>query len=200
MLVKTLDEATIYSIGHAFGYYNYGEEEGLLSLYSGPEAVAAYICGFVRGMIKGGFLHTTSERHEGFIAYRLPGESLGMKTLWPLAQGAFRALRPKEMVHFVKAMKRGGMSLRNQYDKQHKPYIYVGMVCVREKYQGQGYMRKLLEMTFREGDRLQVPVILDTDAKSKCDKYVHLGMELTGTRSLGAGSTLYDLLRYPEAK
>ena len=49
-------------------------------------------------------------------------------------------------------------------------------------------------------DRLQVPVILDTDAKSNCDKYVHLGMELTGTRSLGAGSTLYDLLRYPEAK
>lgn len=43
---------------------------------------------------------------------------------------------------------------------------------MREKYQRQGYMRK-------------VPMILETDAKNKCDKYVHLGMELAGTRDLG---------------
>ena len=36
-----------------------------------------------------------------------------------------------------------------------------------------------------EGDRLGVSVILETDAKNKCDKYVHLGMELAGTRDLG---------------
>ena len=26
-------------------------------------------------------------------------------------------------------------------DKEKKPYIFVGLVCVREKYQGQGYAR-----------------------------------------------------------
>lgn len=41
-------------------------------------------------------------------------------------------------------------------------------------------------MAFAEGNRLKVPVILDTDAKSKCDKYVHLGMELSGTRVLAS--------------
>ena len=44
---------------------------------------------------------------------------------------------------------------------------------------------QVLELAFAEGNRLGVPVILETDAKSKCDKYVHLGMELAGTRDLG---------------
>ena len=73
------------------------------------------------------------------------------------------------------------------------------MVCVCEQYQGQGYMRKVMDIAFAEGDRLQVPVILETDAKSKCDKYVHLGMELAGTRDLGEFGKLYDLIRYPAA-
>lgn len=97
-------------------------------------------------------------------------------------------------------MKRAGASLNDRYDKEKKPHIYVGLVCVTEKYQGQGYMRKVLEMAFADGNRLQVPVILETDAKSKCDKYVHLGMELAGTRDAGELGTLYDLIKYPENK
>ena len=46
-------------------------------------------------------------------------------------------------------------------DKEKKPYIFVGLVCVREQYQGQGYMRKVLDIAFAEGDRLGVPVILE---------------------------------------
>ena len=46
-------------------------------------------------------------------------------------------------------------------------------------------MRKVLDIAFAEGDRLGVSVILETDAKNKCDKYVHLGMGLAGTRDLG---------------
>ena len=83
--------------------------------------------------------------------------------------------------------------------KEKKPYIFVGLVCVRQAYQGQGYMRKVMEMAFAEGDRLGVPVILETDARSKCDKYLHLGMELAGTRQFGTHGLLYDLIRYPKA-
>ena len=62
-------------------------------------------------------------------------------------------------------------------------------------------MRKVMDIiTFAEGDRLGVPVILETDAKSKCDKYVHLGMELAGVRDIGAFGKLYDLVRYPDAE
>ena len=54
-------------------------------------------------------------------------------------------------------------------------------------------MRKVMEMAFAEGDRLGEPVILETDAKSKCDKYVHLGMELAGVLEgvREAGTDLY---------
>ena len=91
----------------------------------------------------------------------------------------------KRLLQFGIAIKRGGASLQDRMDKERKPYIFVGLVCVREKYQRQGYMRKVLNIAFAEGDRLGVSVILETDAKNKCDKYVHLGMELAGTRDLG---------------
>ena len=145
MKVTTLDEKAIHDIGHAFGYYDYGQETGMSAAFSGKEATANYICAYVRGVL------------------------------------------------------RGGASLQDRMDKEKKPYIFVGLVCVREKYQGQGYMRKVLNFAFAEGDRLGVPVILETDAKSKCDKYVHLGMELVGTHDLGAFGKLYDLIRYPES-
>ena len=106
MVVKSITEEEIYGIGHAFGYYDYGEETGMAAAFSGKEATANYIC---------------------------------------------------------------------------------------------AYVRKALDLAFAEGDWLGVPVILETDAKSKCDKYVHLGMELAGTHDLGAFGKLYDLIRYPES-
>ena len=66
-----------------------------------------------------------------------------------------------------------------------------------EEFQGQGYMRQVMDLAFREGDRLGVPVVLNTDAWSKCVKYQRLGMELAGTRDVGDRWELYDLIRYP---
>ena len=39
--VRTLDERYIEDIGHAFGYYDYGQEAGLASFFRGPEQTAA---------------------------------------------------------------------------------------------------------------------------------------------------------------
>ena len=63
MKVTTLDEKSIRDIGHAFGYYDYEEETGMSAAFSGKEATANYICAYVRGVLRGGFLHTTSEMH-----------------------------------------------------------------------------------------------------------------------------------------
>ena len=111
--VAALDEGIIRDIGHAFAHYDYGAERGLIDAFPNREAVAAFICGYVRMALQGGMLHTTSPRGEG--------------------------------------------------------------------------------------DRLGIPVILETDARSKCDKYLHLGMELAGTRRFGTHGLLYDLIRYPAA-
>ena len=62
MLVKSITEKEIYDIGHAFGYYDYGQETGMSAAFSGKDATANYICAYVRGVLRSGFLHTTSER------------------------------------------------------------------------------------------------------------------------------------------
>ena len=105
-----------------------------------------------------------------------------------------------ELFHFARMLSKAGPSLEDVLNKEKKPCIYVGMVCVLEAYQGQGYMRKVLDLAFAEGDRLGVPVILETDAKSKCNKYVHLGMELAGVRDIGEFGKLYDLIKKPDAE
>ena len=50
MLVKSITEEEIYCIGHAFGYYDYGQEAGVDAAFSGKEATANYICAYVRGV------------------------------------------------------------------------------------------------------------------------------------------------------
>ena len=200
MRVETLDENTIGDIGHAFGYYDYGTEHGLIDAFPSREAVASFICGYAKMALQSRMLYATSEDGEGFIAYKLPGQKAGLKAVVPLAKGFLGAMKPKEIIRFMRIMSKGGSGLGKQLDKAKKPYIYVGMVCVREPYQGQGYMRRVMDVAFAEGNRLGVPVILDTDARSKCDKYIHLGMEFAGTRRFSEYGVLYDLIKYPDRK
>ena len=197
MLVKQLAEQNIQDIGHAFGYYDYGSEKGMGSFFRSQDAVAEYICGYVRCVLAGGFLHTTSERGEGYIAYKLPGQRVSFGSMMPLLKGIFQSMSLGEIFCFAKAMSRGGTSMEDRMKKEKRPCVYVGMVCVREQYQGQGWMRKVMEIAYAEGDRLGIPVVLDTDAWSKCEKYMHLGMELVGTVNLGEYGKLYHLIRYP---
>ena len=198
MKIKTLDESIVEDIGHVFGYYDYGTEYGLINAFPSRKAVAAFICGYVKMALQSGMLYATSEAGEGFIAYKLSRQKASLKTVLPLAKGFLGSMNMKEIIRFMRIMSKGGSGLDKQLDKAKKPYIYVGLVCVREPYQGQGYMRRVMDMAFAEGNRLGVPVILDTDAKSKCDKYLHLGMELAGTRRFGEYGVLYDLIKYPD--
>lgn len=198
MQVEKLEESEIQKIGHAFGYYDYKGEEGLVSCYRSQEAAAIYINGYVRMTLKGKFLYSTSEKGEAYIAYKLSGQKISFGAAMELVKGFFQSMNLKELVRFLKTVSKGGPDLKDKMNKEKKPYIYVGMLCVTEKYQGQGFMRKALEMAFAEGNRLHVPVILDTDAKSKCDKYVHLGMQLAGVRDFGEHGKLYDLIKYSD--
>ena len=198
MKIKALKEGIAEDIGHAFGYYDYGTEHGLIDAFPSREAAASFICGYVKMAFQSGMLYATSENGEGYIAYKLPRQRVAPKAALPLAKGFLGSMKMKEIIRFMRIMSKGGSGLGKRLDKAKKPYIYVGLVCVREPYQGQGYMRKAMDMAFAEGNRLGVPVILDTDAKSKCDKYVHLGMELVGVRRFGEHGVLYDLIKYPD--
>ena len=98
-------------------------------------------------------------------------------------------------VKMLSAIKKGGKSYEATIKKEKRPYIFVGMLVVRKQYQGQGYMRKALEIAFGEGIRRDCPVLLETDAVLKRDKYVHLGMKNIRTRKLDDSACLYDLVK-----
>ena len=198
MKITKWDAQAAEDIGHAFGYYDYGQETGMGVFYSSKDAVANYIAGYVRMAFEGQMLYATSERGEGYIAYTLPGQKMNFKAGMAILKALFRNMSLKEMICMGKALSKGGRSLQDRMKKEKKDFIFVGMVCVPEQYQGQGYMRKVMELAYAEGNRLQVPVLLETDAKSKCDKYMHLGMQLDGVRDLGKYGKLYDLVKYPD--
>ena len=146
MKATTLDESMIQDIGHAFGYYDYGTERGLINAFPSREATAVYISGYVRMALRGGVLYTTSENGEAYIAYKLPGEKLSLSAMMCLVKGLFSSMGFKDFMRFLRIMGKTEPGLDKRFDKEKKPYIFVGMVCVREQYQGQGYMRRVMEL------------------------------------------------------
>ena len=67
-----------------------------------------------------------------------------------------------------------------------------------ESYQEQGYMRKVMDIAFAEGNRLGIPVVLDTDAKSKSERYQHREMELAAEVPFGDFGAIYHLIESPD--
>lgn len=177
MKIKTLDEGIAEDIGHAFGYYDYGAEHGLIDAFPSRDAVASFICGYVKMALQSGMLYATSEAGEEFIAYKLPGQKVGLKAALPLAMGLLGSMKMNEMVRFARIMSKGGSGLGKQLDKAKKPYLYVGLVCVREPYQGQGYMRSSTQGLFaRRAKRLASAAAVGmSETKNVLEKYKDLG-------------------------
>lgn len=194
--VTELSENEIEEIGEAFADYNYADgEKGMSFLYNGRDSVKEYICGYVRAMLAGGCLFSTSDKHEAFVAYKFSKDKLPTSAGFILLKTVFRTLGFKGAVNMLSAIKKGGESYETTLKKQKKPYIFVGMLVVRKQYQGQGFMRKALDIAFDEGRKRGVPVLLETDAALKRDKYVHLGMTNIRTRKLNDSAYLFDLVK-----
>lgn len=164
-------------------------------LYNGRDSVKEYICGYVRAMLAAGCIYSTSENHEAFVSYKYSKDKLPPSAGMILLKAVFSTLGFRGAVKMLSAIKKGGKSYEATIKKEKRPYIFVGMLVVRKQYQGQGYMRKALEIAFDEGIRRDCPVLLETDAVLKRDKYVHLGMNNIRTRKLDDSACLYDLVK-----
>ena len=79
------------------------------------QTISALMCA---GVLRGGFLHTTSERGEGYIAYKLPKEKMGLKTMWPIACGMLHNSTLKRFLQFGIAIKRGGATASLDVEKE----------------------------------------------------------------------------------
>lgn len=79
--------------------------------------------------------------------------------------------------------------------REKRKFLRVEMLAVQKEYQGQGYMRRMMEYAYGIAESNHVPVILDTDDKDKAARYQHLGMKLDRVRNCGEQFHMYDLIR-----
>ena len=197
--VNTLTETEIRSIGDAFADFAYAEAEcGMSYLAKDRQAVSDYICAYVRMAIKERVLYSTSEKHEAFIAFKRAGLTMSLSSAADLLGTAYRSADFTHILTACKGFLHSGKGYGAILSKFKIPYIYVGMVAVTKDYQGQGYMRKLLEIAFEEGRKHGMPVVLDTDAKLKKAKYDHLGMKCVTTQHIADGAELYGMVYEPD--
>lgn len=200
--LKNLSEEQIAEIGRAIGNsfydHDYGENEnGIAKYIKDKEQMIKYMTVFVVAGVKSGTLYATGERGEGYVL--LMGskfEKMKISASIGMLFGLIDALGGiRKNLEFFKIMQKGGMPLDDKLKKEKKDYIQIVMLVVRKEYQGQGYMRKLMEFAYEKADAHGVPCILDTDAQNKLDKYCHLGMKHVGTRKVDDDCYLYDLMR-----
>lgn len=125
-------------------------------LYNGRDSVKEYICGYVRAMLAAGCIYSTSENHEAFVSYKYSKDKLPPSAGMILLKAVFSTLGFRGAVKILSAIKKGGKSYEATIKKEKRPYIFVGMLVVRKQYQGQGYMRKALEIAWR-GHKKRLP-------------------------------------------
>ena len=124
------DKCMIGQIGHAFGYYDYGIETGLVSLFSGRDDVAAYICGYVCAALQSGLLHTVGEGKEAFIAYKCPGERASLRAVWPLLKAVCLSMNLSQMLRFVRLMQKAGPGTEDQFKKAKGELVFSTVLSV----------------------------------------------------------------------
>jgi len=199
--VRTLSKDKIEEIsaliGASFWDYPYESDEGgLKPFFSSKQAMTEYMKSFVIAGIESGTFYCT-DHGEGYILITdTKGNHPNFRSILKMAQRMKNALGGwSKLFSFLKQANSGcdKKPLEIQMKKQKKPYVKVEMLVVTEQYQGQGYMRKLMEFAYKMADKNSCPCILDTDAKGKCDRYMHLGMNLVQTRT-SAGCKIYDLM------
>ena len=197
--VYNLSEKEIRELGNAFGHYNYAEgEAGLAVLGKTSYCVSDFICGCVKSALKSGTLYSTSYLHEGFISFRPSAEKMSVGAAAEIVRTIPGVIDIQASIPVFKAMKDADAGYGKMLKKLEIPYIYVDLLVVKEEYQGKGFMRPLLEVAYEEAKKLNCPVVLETDAKLKSDKYEHLGMKCIVTQKLTDETSVYSLVYEPD--
>lgn len=182
---------------HAYGRKKDGTTEyGLRKLLDSREKMYQHMKACFLAGYESGCLYSTSRRGEGYILVTCKGQDLSFKSGVRMIRAIVKNLGGlRGGIQFLKRIAKGGTTYEDTLKKKKIPYMNLAMLVVRKEYQGQGYMRQLMEMVYEIADEKNLAVILDTDAEDKVERYEHLGMELVKTRDLGEGVFLYDLYR-----
>ncbi len=185
-------------IADAFYDYKYNEEDlGLVKYIKSRDDMITYMNAITQAAYNSGLLYTTSDDHEGYLM--LSGEGAGSVRFFDgikMIMAEKKALGGfSNMKAFIKACFAEGNTIETRMRKAKRRFIRIEMLVVRPEFQGQGYMRNILEDVYKLAEKRRVPVILDTDDKDKAARYEHLGMKLDRIRNCGEKFHMYDLIR-----
>lgn len=186
---------------HAYGRKKDGTTEyGLRKLLDSREKMYQHMKACFLAGYESGCLYSTSSRGEGYILVTCKGQDLSFQSGIRMIRAIVKNLGGlRGGIQFVRRIAKGGKTYEDELKKKKIAYANLAMLVVRKEYQGQGYMRQLMEMLYQIADEKNLAVILETDAENKVERYEHLGMKLVKTRDLGEGVFMYDLYR-PAAK
>lgn len=191
-------------IADAFYDYRYSEEDiGLIRFISTREDMFTYIHAIVRAAYRSGVLYTTSERREGYLM--LSGEgaggSIGFLDGMKMIAAEKKALGGfQKMKDFIDVCFADGGTIETRMRKEKRKFLRIEMLVVRKEFQGQGYMRQMMNYAYSLADERRIPVILDTDDRDKASRYEHLGMKLDRIRCCAEHFHMYDLIRESDKK
>ncbi|MGX8688904.1 MAG: GNAT family N-acetyltransferase, partial [bacterium] len=106
----------------------------------------------------------------------------------------------QNMKKFIDACFSDGGTIETRMRKEKRKFLRIEMLVVRKEFQGQGYMRRMMDFAYALAEERRIPVILDTDDRDKASRYEHLGMKLDRIRSCAERFHMYDLIRESKKK
>ena len=95
---------------------------------------------------------------------------------------------------FVKYIAKGGDNLEAILRKQKRKDVIVQLLAIPEPYQHQNYMRQLMDFALQTAKSYDLPLVIETDEKLKCDKYGHFGVKLVNKRDFGDDRYGYGMI------
>ena len=148
--------------------------------------------------MKYGHAMATSPEIEGFIGW-LPGEFSQMTFGRMLKSGISGSSRKIGWRPMFRMMPLRVFETDRKKHMQDIPYIYVMIVGVSPKFQGQGFGGKLLRGVIKESEKRGVPVYLETSTEKNAAMYNHFGFKTLAEINLPKlNLPQWEMLREPE--
>jgi len=169
-------------------------------VFEGESKIDQKYCAFfetpIRYCLKYGEVYTISENLEGIAAW-VPGDLADM-TIWRLIRsGAIRS-GMKMGAKLAKKMKPVFKQLQKdrKENMKGKLFIYLLIIGVASKFQGQGFGEKLLRSLIEKSERVGIALYLETETEDNVKMYEIFGFKLVKQITLpGINLPMWEMVR-----
>ena len=129
-----------------------------------------YIVGFARSCMQAGIcLIQRPKITRGYIAITAPDTQYPFQPIKTFIREVISSLGWKRYLWFVKVIAKGGDNLETILRKQKRKYVIVQLLAIPEPYQHQDYMRQLMDFALQTAKSYDLPLVIETGEKLKCD-------------------------------